>query len=128
MTSDRTVFVVMMNGDRAVRDSLQALLDSMGHTVRIYGSGQEFLTAYETSHRGCLILDVRLSDPSALRFLDDLAAQRIDIPIIITTACDPAAAGTLVMSAGVVAVLGKPFMDELLVDTIEQAFALSRRP
>ena len=70
MTSDRTVFVVTMNDDRAVRDSIKALLDSIGHSVRVCDSAEDFISLYKPDLQGCLILDMCLSDRSALQFID----------------------------------------------------------
>ena len=123
MESDRTVFVVMMDGDRAVGDSLRALIDSIGYTVRVYGSGEDFRSAHKPSLRGCLVIDLNPSDRSAVQFIENLFDAGFDMPIIVTTEYDPAVERVWALPAGVVALLQRPFLDELLADTIERALA-----
>ena len=124
--SEHTIFVV--DDDDAVRDSLKALLESVGLVVEVYGSCQEFLDAHAASRSGCLVLDIHLPDMSGLKLLEALEAGRIDIPaILITGCCDPTTqAGTL--QAGAVALLEKPLEHQLLLETIERALRSHRRP
>ena len=123
--SNRTIFVV--DDDAAIRESLQALLESIGLTVEAYGSGQAFRAAYDPDQCGCLVIDLHLST-NGLDILDDLSIHGVDIPaILITWCCDPATRARAAQ-AGVVALLEKPFEDQLLLDTIERAFEQHTRP
>ena len=123
--SDRTVFVV--DHDAAVRESLQVLLESIGLTVEVYGSGQAFRAAYDPEHCGCLVLDL-LQSTSGLDLLDYLSVHGVDIPAILIAWCCDATTRARAAQAGVVALLKKPFEDQLLLDTIEHAFEQHARP
>ncbi len=119
---EKTVFVVMINGDRAVADSMAALIGSMGYAVRVYDSCEEFVSAYVPDQRGCVVIDLDLSDHKAVQLVEDLPTRGVALPIIMMAEYDPAAAAVSALPAGVIVLLQKPFMDELLADTIEQAF------
>ena len=54
----QTVFVV--DDDDAVRDSLRMLLKSAGVHAEACASAQDFLSSYDASQPGCLVLDVRM--------------------------------------------------------------------
>ena len=125
MKSDRTVFVVMMNGDRAVGQSMSALIDSIGYTVHVYDSGEDFRAAHKPSLDGCLIIDLSLLNHGAFQFIEELASAGFHIPIIVTAEYNPAAVNASALPTSVIALLQKPFIDELLTDTIEHALARS---
>src|SRR5262249_12044357 len=59
-----TVFVV--DDDRAMRDSLSWLLDSVGLRVRSYANAADFLAEHDPAQPVCLVLDVRMPGLSGL--------------------------------------------------------------
>ena len=59
-----TVFVV--DDDDSLRDAIRSLLRSVGHTVEMYQSAEEFLQHRNPTQPGCLVLDIRLPDTSGL--------------------------------------------------------------
>ena len=122
MTSDRTVFVVMLDGDSAVGDSLKALLDSVGIIVEVYRSRLAFLMAFQPDRHGCLVVDLP-PDTSGLEFVDEIVALGIGMPVILLSPTVPAIKENRALPAQVVAVIEKPFMDQPFVDAIESAFA-----
>ena len=119
MANDFTVFVV--DDDAAVRDSLKALLRSVGLSVEVYGSGRSFIDACAPSRRGCLVLDVRLPDMNGLEVQQELADRGIDLPVIIVTgyADVPMAVGA--MKAGAIDFIEKPYDDETIIASIRRA-------
>ena len=144
MTPERTVYVVSLKGDLAVLHSLNALLYSIGYKVRVFATEHDFFDACEPGWFGCVIADTSLSDANSapepgwfgcviadtslsdanyLKFFEHLTARGIDIPVIVTTGCNAAEVDAARLPDQMVALLGKPFRDQSLVDAIEQAFA-----
>ena len=78
-----TVFVI--DDDRAVASSLCWLIETVKLNVETFASAQEFLDGYDPSRPGCLVLDVRMPGMSGIELQEQLAAQRINIPIIFIT-------------------------------------------
>ena len=123
--SEHTVFIV--DDDEFVGDSLKALLECAGMVVEVYGSAREFLDACASPRSGCLVLDHHMSGMSGLELLQTLAANNNDIPVILMTGCSDANTKSRAMQAGAVALLEKPFEDQLLLETIERALERQRR-
>lgn len=59
-----TVFVV--DDDAAVRDSIVELTASVGLRAEGYASALDFLARFQSERPGCLVLDVRMAEMSAL--------------------------------------------------------------
>lgn len=113
-----TVFVV--DDDEAMRDSLEALLESAGLTVLSFEAATPFLDAYDPSEPGCLALDVHLPDMNGvdvLRRLKAMPADRLTV-IVITGAADVQTA-VAAMKIGAEDFIEKPFDDEAFIERVE---------
>ncbi|MBI3709326.1 MAG: response regulator [Proteobacteria bacterium] len=117
-----TVFIV--DDDDAVRDSLKALLEFQDYRVRDYPSGAAFLAAEQPPHKGCLVLDLHMPVMSGFELLDILTASRFDLPVILITGRNDAAVRARADGSGAVALLEKPFDDDVLLQTIRRALAV----
>src|SRR5678815_2932145 len=78
----QTVFVV--DDDDAVRNSLRMLLKSAGVHAEASASAQEFLSTYEVTQPGCLVLDVRMPGMSGLEMQHELNLRGATIPVSYT--------------------------------------------
>jgi two-component system response regulator FixJ len=125
MPGEPTVFVV--DNDEAVRDSMQALAESVGYPVAGFASAQEFLDAYDPARPGCLVLDIRMRGMSGLELQDELLRRAITLPVIIVTGHGDIPMAVRAMRTGAVDFIEKPFRDQLLLDRIQQAIELDQR-
>ena len=116
-----TVFIV--DDDKAVRDGLAELIDSVRLRPRTFGTAHEFLDAYDPSQPGCLLLDVRLPGMSGLRLHDELIARGIRIPIIFISGHGDLPMAVEAMKKGAYDFLEKPVGDQALLDRINAALA-----
>ena len=121
MSNKPTVFVV--DDDREVRESIRWLIESVDLAVETFGSGQEFLDAYDPDKPGCVVLDVRMPQSSGLELQKKLLARGLDIPVIIVSAYGSVPVAVEAMKAGAVDFIEKPFSDQALLDRIHQAIA-----
>jgi len=125
MTTARpTVFVV--DDNPAVRRSLKALFGAEGLEVAAYGSGTEFLAAWEPTRSGCLVLDLRLRGESGLELLDALRARRAVLPVIVLTGHGSIPASVRALKAGAIDFLEKPARPSELVARVREALALGQ--
>lgn len=125
MTSDKqTVFIV--DDDAAVRDSLRMLIASVGHSVEVFSSGQEFLEAYGDDRPGCLVLDIRMPGMSGLDLQERLSERGSILPIIFITGHGDIPMAVEAMRGGAVDFLQKPFRDQELIDRINEALDKDR--
>ena len=73
---------------------------------------------------GCLLLDVRMPEMSGLELQEQLRKRKIDIPIIFITGHGDVPMATRAMKAGAVEFLTKPFNDQTLLDSIQNAIEM----
>lgn len=125
MTPEPTVFVV--DDDRAVRESLRWLIQSVDLAVETFSRAQAFLDSYDPSRPGCLVLDVRMPGLSGLELQAKLAARNITLPVIIITGHADVPMAIRGMKQGAVDFIEKPFSDEVLLDRIRHSIELDSR-
>src|SRR5262245_15402744 len=119
-----TVFVV--DDDASVREGLASLIRSARLRVEIFASAQEFLAHPQTDGPSCLVLDVQLPGLSGLDLQRRMSDAGIEIPIIFITGHGDVPTSVRAMKAGAVEFLTKPFMDQDLLDAIQQAIKRDR--
>lgn len=123
--SEPNAIVCIVDDDAAVRDSVRRLIRSVGLSVEVFGSAQEFLQWRRPDVPSCLILDVRLPGISGLDLQRQLDAIK-QIPVIFVTAHGDVAMSVRAMKAGAVEFLMKPFRDQDLLDAINVALERDR--
>jgi FixJ family two-component response regulator len=119
------VFVV--DDDASVRDALSSLFRSVGLQVELFGSAAEFLRRKPSDVPSCLVLDIRLPGMSGLDFQAQLAAAKIQIPIIIMTGHGDIPMSVRAMKAGASDFLAKPFRDQDMLDAVAAALRRDRQ-
>ena len=73
-----------------------------------FGSGREFLAAYEEGQPGCLVLETLIPDMSGLQIHRRLAAGKSLLPLIFVASRMDVSTAVELMREGVVHVLEKP--------------------
>jgi FixJ family two-component response regulator len=119
-----TVFVV--DDDDSLRDAIRSLLRSVGHTVEMFPSAEEFLKQRNPTDPGCLVLDIRLPDTSGLELQRTLREANDRIPIIFITGHGDVPMSVQTMKAGAMDFLLKPFRDQDLLESIQAALRRDR--
>jgi FixJ family two-component response regulator len=117
-----TVFIV--DDDAAVRDSIQELVESVGLRAESHSSGQAFLASYQPQRSGCLVLDVRMAGMSGLVLQEKLNELGARIPVIIITGHGDVPMAVRALKAGAVDFVQKPYRDQLLLDSINNALTM----
>jgi FixJ family two-component response regulator len=118
------VFVV--DDEPSVCVSLKRLLRSVGLEARTFTSAQEFLRCERPNAPGCLVLDVRLPGLSGLDLQQELAAEKIDLPIVFITGHGDIPMSVRAMKAGAVEFLTKPFREQDLLEAIQRGIEQHR--
>jgi len=120
-----TVFIV--DDDRAMRESLKALMKTVGLNAQTYSSADDFLEAYDSVQRGCLVADVRLPGMSGLELQEKLLKEHITLPVIIITGHGDVPMAVQAMKLGALNFIEKPFRDQVLLDNIKKAIDLDTK-
>jgi two-component system, LuxR family, response regulator FixJ len=121
-TENPRVFVV--DDDEAVRESLCSLVKGIGLKVETFGNALQFLSGYNPSAGGCLLVDVRMPGMSGLELLAKLREWRIEIPAIVMTGHADVPTAVAAMKAGALDFIEKPFRHQVLLDSIQEALRL----
>ena len=121
MPSGNLNIVAIVDDDGDVRDVLDALLDSAGHTVKTYAAGQELLDDPELSDVACLVVDQKMPKMTGLALLRALNATGHSIPSLLITGLPDARIADEARELGAIDVLTKPIDWEKLLKLVAYA-------
>jgi FixJ family two-component response regulator len=122
-----SVFVHIVDDDKAVRESLGDMLRSMDYQTTLHGSASEFLNVELPEAPACLVLDVRLPDASGLELQEYLTRVNIRLPVILMTGFGDIPMSVKAMKAGAVDFLTKPIREQDLLDAVAVAIQMDQR-
>lgn len=118
--AEPSVFIV--DDDHEVREAMELLMRSVGLTTKGFDSGQAYLTQFDPTAAGCLILDVRMKGLSGLDLQEKLAREPLHPPVIVITGHGDVPMAVRAVKAGAVDFIEKPFNDQILLDAVHRAF------
>ena len=113
--------VDIVEDDDAVRDSLRALLESYGYTVRDFASAPEYLERGQSTPSDCMIVDQHMPGMTGLELMEMLRSQGARTPALMVTGRNDPLLESRLARAGIFRLLHKPINDEQLVSCIEEA-------
>jgi FixJ family two-component response regulator len=124
MDNEATVFVV--DDDAAARESVVALVGQKGLPARGFSSAEDFLSDYDPTRKGCVVIDVRMAGMSGLDLLRKLRGQKTSLPVVVITGYADVPMAVQAMQEGAVTFLEKPCHEQELWQAIHQALELER--
>src|ERR1700722_11508319 len=117
--SEPTVFIV--DDDDAVLDSIAELVMSVGLRAATFRSAREFRDIFNPEQPGCLVLDVRMAHTSGPALQDELNTIGARIPIVFISGHGDIAIAIKAIKAGAVDFVQKPYREQQLLDSINEA-------
>ncbi|MBE8215703.1 MAG: response regulator transcription factor [Endozoicomonadaceae bacterium] len=114
-----TVFII--DHDRATRDSLKKLLDSIGTSTRLFNNATDFLNHYQHHWQGCLLIDVCLPDLCGFTLQNKLKQQHCHLPIIFMSAYGDIPMAVQALKSGALNFIQKPFRNQDIIHYIREA-------
>ena len=113
--SDSRPRVLVVDDDRAVRDSLRRSLEFNGYEVVLAADGAEALVTLGAQHPDVVVIDVMMPRLDGIETTRALRAAGNDVPILVLTARDAVGDRVEGLYAGADDYLTKPFaLEELL--------------
>ncbi|MGW0020894.1 response regulator transcription factor [Rhodococcus sp. NPDC003382] len=107
--------ILVVDDDRAVRESLRRSLSFNGYTVDLATDGQDALDQVMVSRPDAMVLDVMMPRVDGLEVCRRLRSTGDDLPILVLTARDSVSERVAGLDAGADDYLPKPFaLEELL--------------
>ncbi|VFU09326.1 Protein-glutamate methylesterase [Methylocella tundrae] len=113
--------IVVVDDDACVRDSIQQLLESYGHRVATYASGQLFIDSKGANSGRCLILDARMPSMDGFAVLANITKRGIHPPAIMITGHGDVQTAVRAMKAGAFDFIEKPVDADALRASVERA-------
>ncbi|MDE2135314.1 MAG: response regulator transcription factor [Alphaproteobacteria bacterium] len=124
--------VYIVDDDDRFRDSLCALIESVGLQVEGWSDPETFLKRENVDRPGCVVLDYRLPSLSGLEVLR-LLRQKSSVPTILISAYADVQTTVAAMEMGAATVFEKPLDDNSFLNRLErfcfddQQWVLKRR-
>ncbi|MCV7003725.1 response regulator transcription factor [Mycolicibacterium alvei] len=107
--------ILVVDDDRAVRESLRRSLSFNGYSVELAQDGVEALEAISNDRPDAVVLDVMMPRMDGLEVCRQLRSTGDDLPILVLTARDTTSEKVAGLDAGADDYLPKPFaLEELL--------------
>jgi two-component system response regulator FixJ len=107
--------VAIVDDDNEVRDVLCVLLESAGHSVETYKSGNDFLANARLDEIACLVVDQRMPQMSGVTLISTLARRGLTIPSLLITGAHDAEIAREAATLGAMTVLEKPLAPQELL-------------
>jgi FixJ family two-component response regulator len=120
---DETQLIAIVDDDESARTAIHGVLKSFGFQVQSFDSAEAFLLSGRAAETSCLITDIQMPGMSGLELQATLAERNIELPVIFITAFGDSRMRSQAMRAGAVDFLGKPFDDDVLVQSVRTALA-----
>jgi FixJ family two-component response regulator len=110
-----------VDDDPGVLRAIARLLRSHEFFVEPYESPWLFLDAIDPTVPGCVLLDLSLPEINGLQLQERLAALGSAQPVVFLTGYGSVRASVQAMQAGALDFIEKPFVDDVLLATVQRA-------
>jgi two-component system response regulator FixJ len=119
----RQTRIALIDDDAAVLDSLRLYFAAMlGYEVSAFREAQSLLNALSAGLKpDCIVSDIRMPGLSGLELQRELSARRSTIPLILITGHGDIEMAVTAIKAGAHDFLEKPFDEQRLLASIEEA-------
>ncbi len=122
---EQTVYII--DDDEAVLDSIKELVESVNLNAEIFERADLFLDSFTTDKAGCLVLDIRMARMSGLVLQERLNEMGATLPVIFITGHGDVDMAVEALKSGAVDFIQKPYHDQNLLDSINDALELDNR-
>jgi two-component system response regulator AtoC len=118
--------VLVIDDDRALRFTLEAVLSDDGLAVEACDGGAAGLAAFEERGADVVVTDLAMAPVDGMRVLETMRAQDPSVPVLMLTAHGSERHAVAAMKAGAFDYVPKPFNPEELVLTVRRAVETRR--
>jgi FixJ family two-component response regulator len=116
--------VLIVDDDVGVQRSLSRLIRAAGWTAEAFSSAREFMESLPSFGAACVLLDIRMPGLTGPQLHAWMADKGISLPVVFLTGHGDVPTSVQAMKRGAVDFLLKPVDDQVLLETIRQAFTL----
>ena len=116
-----TALISIVDDDKWMRKSTSGLVRSLGYQAAAFSSAEEFIQSDSLGNTSCLIADVQMPGLSGVDLQRWLISKGVQMPMIFITAFPEKLTQAIVLTAGAVGYLSKPFSEDSLVRCLDSA-------
>ena len=120
MTETPAQFVYVVDDDDGVRESLSALLESVGIKTETFDSAEASLQAVEAQRPVCMLVDVRMPGIGGLELQRLLKDRETGVPVVMITGHGDISMAVRAMKEGAIDFLEKPFNEQELIELVQK--------
>jgi FixJ family two-component response regulator len=113
--------VAVVDDDADVRDVLEVLLETVGHTVRLYPSGGELLGDKDIDQIECVIIDQNMPGLRGTDVLLQIERRGLVLPSVLITGAIDSEITAAAQRLGAMTVMVKPILSDELLSFVEAA-------
>jgi FixJ family two-component response regulator len=113
--------VAVVDDDVDVRDVLGVLLESAGHSVRLYPSGSSLLGEKDIDQIECVIIDQNMPGLRGTDVLLEIERRGLAMPSVLITGAVDSDVTAAAQRLGAMTVMIKPFLSDELLRFVEAA-------
>ena len=115
--------VHLVDNDPQVLKAVARVLASEGIQTESSESTQEFLSRYDASVPGCVVLDLAMPDGGGLELQQALHDSQVDVPIVFLSGCADVPSSVRAMKDGALDFLTKPVDADTLISAVRRGIA-----
>src|SRR5262245_54500267 len=120
--------ISIVDDDKSFREATKRLMRSMGYHVSMFESAEDFLRSDRVSNSSCLIVDMHMPGLSGAELQQHLISAGNLTPIIFVSAAVHERVREMVIEAGAIGFLSKPFQEQALINCLDLALSGEARP
>jgi FixJ family two-component response regulator len=121
MMSAAQQVVYVVDDDQGMLDSTVWLLESVGLKALPFTTGRDFLQACDPGLNACVLLDVRMPGMGGLSVQEEMRARDLHLPVIFVSGHADVPIVVRAFKAGAHDFIEKPYNQQLLLDSVQQA-------
>ena len=123
--AEGVAIVLVLDDDTSVCRSLRRLISASGFHVQTFSKPSELLASEIPRSNACMVVDIDLPEMSGIQMCEILKRSGRSLPTILITGRTDAHTRSLAAQSDPIALLFKPFEEELLLEAIGRALASS---
>lgn len=113
--------VSVLDDDTDITRLCRTLLGSVGYAVESFERVADFVRSGRMEQAGVLLTDVRMPERSGLEIVEELAAMRSPIRVVVMSGHADVSMAVRALKSGAVDFLEKPFKPQDLLDAVSRA-------
>ena len=127
MANAQEQVVYVVDDDQGMLDSTVWLLESVGLRAMPFTNGRDFLDACDAGGNACVLLDVRMPGMGGLQVQEAMRSRGLELPVIFVSGHADVPIVVRALKGGAVDFIEKPYNEQLLLDSVQQALSRDER-